>query len=204
MNLEDRHMKKRAFIIHGWGGNPEEGWFPWLKQQLEEKGFEVIVPKLPDADKPRIEKWIPALAKAVGAVDENTFFVGHSSGCQAILRFLETLAERTKIGGAVFVAGYISSLTGLESESEWPNIKKYWLGTPIDFKKINSHLPKSIAILSDNDPYVPLGNQDDFRERLSSEIIVEHNMGHFGESNGVFKLPIVLELILKISKVEGD
>ena len=24
-------MSKRVFIIHGWGGYPEEGCFPWLK-----------------------------------------------------------------------------------------------------------------------------------------------------------------------------
>lgn len=24
-------MQKRAFIIHGWNGYSEEGWFPWLK-----------------------------------------------------------------------------------------------------------------------------------------------------------------------------
>ena len=24
-------MTKRAFIIHGWDGYPDEGWFPWLK-----------------------------------------------------------------------------------------------------------------------------------------------------------------------------
>jgi len=29
---------KRVFIIHGWGGNPEEGWLPWLKKELEAKG----------------------------------------------------------------------------------------------------------------------------------------------------------------------
>ena len=195
-------MNKRVIIVHGWGGNPEEGWFPWLKKELEGTGFEVVAPQMPDPDKPRIEKWIPALSQIVGEVDDHTYFIGHSSGCQAILRFLETLPEGAQVGGAVFVAGYISSLTGLEGEMEWPNIKKYWLGTPIDFKKIKPHLPKSIAIFSDNDPYVPLDNQDDFREKLGSDIIVEHNMGHFGESNGVFKLPIVLESVLKISKVD--
>ena len=28
---------KRAFIIHGWDGYPAEGWFPWLKRELEKK-----------------------------------------------------------------------------------------------------------------------------------------------------------------------
>ena len=193
-------MSKRVIIVHGWTGNPEEGWFPWLKRELENKGFEVLVPLMPEADKPRIEKWIPALAQVVGVVDENTIFVGHSTGCQAVLRFLETLAENIKVGGALFVAGYTKSLTGLEEEMEWPNIKKYWLETAIDFKKIKSHLPKSIAIFSDNDPYIPVANQDDFREKLGSKIIVEHNMGHVCESNGVCELPIVLESVLKLAK----
>jgi predicted alpha/beta hydrolase family esterase len=28
-------MTERVFIIHGWEGYPEEGWFPWLKKELE-------------------------------------------------------------------------------------------------------------------------------------------------------------------------
>lgn len=60
-------MPKRIFIVHGWGGHTEEGWFPWLKRESENRGFQVFVPELPDADEPRIQKWVPALAAAVGA-----------------------------------------------------------------------------------------------------------------------------------------
>lgn len=45
---------KRVFIIHGWEGYPEEGWFPWLKKELEEKSFAVQVLVMPDTDKPQI------------------------------------------------------------------------------------------------------------------------------------------------------
>ena len=31
---------KRVFIVHGWGGHPDEGWFPWLSSEL---GSEIIV-----------------------------------------------------------------------------------------------------------------------------------------------------------------
>jgi hypothetical protein len=30
---------KRAFIVHGWASYPEHGWFPWLKQKLEQQGY---------------------------------------------------------------------------------------------------------------------------------------------------------------------
>lgn len=99
-------MHKRVFIIHGWDGYPEEGWFPWLKKELEAKSFTVFVPQLPKPDEPRIDNWVPELRKVVGNPDEQTYFVGHSMGCQTIARYLETLPEGVKVGGAVFVAGF--------------------------------------------------------------------------------------------------
>ena len=191
---------KRIIIVHGWSGTPEEGWFPWLKKELEAKGFQVIVPQLPDAGKPRIEKWVPALAAAVGVLDGDTYFVGHSLGCQAIARYLEKLPEGQKAGGAVFVAGFFKRLTGLGDNPDDRKTDGHWLETPLNFDKVKSHLPQSIAIFSDDDPFVPLDNQNDFRNKLSSEIIVEHGMNHFNESSGFFKLPIALESVLKLAQ----
>ena len=34
---------KRVYIIHGWEGYPEEGWFPWLKKELEDRGFDALL-----------------------------------------------------------------------------------------------------------------------------------------------------------------
>lgn len=194
-------MKKRAFIVHGWDGYPEEGWFPWLKKELEAKGFEVFVPQLPDAGSPRIHAWVPKLAGAVGTADEHTYFVGHSIGCQTITRYLETLPERVKVGGAVFVAGFFKQLVGLEDDPDVRETARHWLDASISLEKVKFHLPKSVAIFSDDDPWVPLDNQDDFRDKLGSEIIVERGKGHFsGERDGMKELPIVVEKLLELSK----
>src|SRR5437016_1364128 len=109
---------KKAIIVHGWDGYPEEGWFPWLKKELQTKGFKVSVPQMPESQKPRINNWVPALAKAVEKAEENTYFVGHSMGVQAITRYLLTLPKGAKVGGAVFVAGFFKRLTGLENDPE--------------------------------------------------------------------------------------
>ena len=194
-------MKKRIYIAHGWDGYPEEGWFPWLKKELEAKGFDIYVPQLPEAGSPRIQNWVPKLAEVVGTADENTYFVGHSMGCQTIARYLESLPEEVMVGGAVFVAGFFKRLTGLEDDPDVQETDEHWLGTPLDLTKVKSHLPKSVAIFSDNDPYVPLDNQDDFRDKLGSKIIIEHKKGHFsGGSDGVTELPIVLQSILKLAQ----
>jgi len=190
---------KKVFIIHGWEGYPEENWFPWLKKELEAKGFEVFVPQMPDSDEPRINKWIPKIAEVVGTADGDTYFVGHSMGCQAIARYLETLPEDTKVGGVIFVAGFFKSLTGLGEEPNFEEIEKEWLRTPLDFEKAKNHLNESVAIFSDDDPYVPLDNIDDFRDKLKSKIIIQHKMGHFSSIVGVTELSVVLEELLKMA-----
>ena len=120
-------------------------------------------------------------------------------GCQTIARYLEGLSKNIKVGGAVFVAGFFKRLTGVENEPGAEETVKHWLEAPLDFEKVKSHLPKSVAIFSDNDPYVPLDNQDDFKSKLGSKIIIEHNMGHFNASAGITQLPIALKSVLEIS-----
>lgn len=190
-------MKKRVFVIHGWGGHSEESWFPWLKSELEKKGFEVQVPQLPDSANPRIENWIPVIAKTVGNPNEQTFFVGHSMGNQAIARYLEGLSSDKKVGGVIFVAGFFKRLTGLTDEEK--ETGAHWLQTPLDLRKVKSHFDKSVAIFSDDDEFVPLDNQEEFKTFFQSEVIIEKSKGHLNGEAGVFELPIVLNKLLEIA-----
>ena len=91
---------KRVILIHGWGGFPDNHWFPWLKQELASRGFQVIVPEMPNNEEPEIEAWVAKLSEAIGEPDDDTYLIGHSIGCQTIMRFLEKIDKR--IGGASF------------------------------------------------------------------------------------------------------
>ncbi len=193
---------KRVIIVHGWSGHPETGWFPWLKAELKKSSFEVLTPQLPAPETPHITPWVSKLAETVGAADKNTYLVGHSMGCQTIARYLEALPEGIQVGGAVFVAGFFKRLTKIQEEGEETvAIAHEWLETPLDLQKVKSHLPKSIAIFSDNDYYVPLDNTGEFRDKLGSEIIVEKGKGHFsGKRDRMLELPVALKSVLKLSK----
>ena len=187
---------KKAYLIHGWEGNPETCWFPWLKKELEAKGFEVVAPAMPNTEEPKIEEWVGHLkeivtqgrtqkniqknvfTRGIKDVDEETYFIGHSIGCQAIMRYLETLDD-VKVGGLVFVAGWFN-LPWLETQEE-KDIAKPWLEKPIDTDKIKKMSKKIICIFSDNDPDVPLSDSELFKERLGAEIIIEKGMGHFDD-----------------------
>ncbi|MFH1210339.1 MAG: alpha/beta hydrolase [archaeon] len=190
-------MVKRVFIVHAWEAHPEDEWYPWLKKELEKKGFYVEVPEMPNTDEPEINAWISFLREKVGNPDSETFFVGHSIGCQAILRYLESLPSDAKVGGAVFVAGWFH-LTNLESEAE--ETAKPWLETKIDFAKVKKHTKNFVAIHSDNDFWVPLGDAKIFEEKLKAKIVIKHKMGHFRVKDGVGKLPEALNGLLMMAE----
>ncbi|MGB6838936.1 MAG: alpha/beta hydrolase [Microgenomates group bacterium] len=189
-------MSNRVFIIHGWEGTPEEGWFPWLKKELDKKGIGVKVPAMPHTGEPVIGKWVPYLKKQVGKVDSNTFLVGHSMGCQTILRYLEGLPKSSKVGGIVLVAGFMN-LENLTKEEQV--VAKPWLTTRIDLDKVKAHTNNITAIFSTNDEWVPISDSEIFIKKLGAKVIVLKNKGHFSGDDGIKKLPIVLKEVLRFS-----
>lgn len=187
---------KRVIIVHGWGGNPEEGWFPWAKQELEKQGFTVTIPVMPNTEEPTIAEWVAYLRKIVGTPDENTYLVGHSIGCQAILRYVESFEPRQSVGRVVLVAGWFD-LDNLETEEE-KHIAKPWIATPINFAKIRQHDRSITAIISDNDPFGFFeSNRSIFQNELGATVIVEPGKGHLNGEDGDLKLPSVIEAIVE-------
>lgn len=185
---------KRVIIIHRWDGNPRGDWYPWLKKELERIGFKVMVPAMPNASEPQIEEWISHLKKVVGKLDEETYFVGHSIGCQTILRYLEKENFSGKIPEVIFVAGWFK-LDDLEDE-EVKEIADPWINTPIDFNKIKQKIKKLTVFLSSNEPYgFVKENQRNFKEKLGADVIIEDNKGHFTEEDGIIEVPEVLKII---------
>ncbi|MEK7127155.1 MAG: hypothetical protein AAB838_00325 [Patescibacteria group bacterium] len=50
---------KNAIIFHGTSCTPNSFWFPSIKTALENNGYSVWVPQLPDPDEPDLDKWLP-------------------------------------------------------------------------------------------------------------------------------------------------
>lgn len=189
-------MSKRIFIIHGWDGHPDEQWFPWLKKELEQRGFEVYVPQMPKTEEPGIDTWVPYLKELVGQPDQDAYFVGHSIGSQAVFRYLETL--NVKVGGVVSVAGWFTLRPESLENADVARIAKPWQRTPINKEIIKQNAGKIIAIFSDNDKYVGLDNVAIFKNELGAETIVLHNKGHLGAFDNVPIVPEILSAVLKI------
>lgn len=199
-------MPKRAFIIHGWNSSPQEGWLPWLKKELESRGFEVTAPQMPDPERPKMDAWVQKLAEVVKDINSETYLLGYSIGCQTILRYLETLPKETRMAGAILVAPWITLTDEAWETDEDPEIARPWVTTPIDWPKVRTKVAKFTAIFSTNDPFVPLEeNIKIFGEKLGAEIIVEEKIlrsdgtvgpaGHFSGRDRVTELPSALNAI---------
>ena len=187
-------MTKRLFIIHGWNFDPKMHWYPWIKKEFEKKGFKVEVPVMPNTSKPEINAWVSHLKKIVGELNEDTYFIGHSIGCQTIMRFLEKENYNGKIGKVIFVAGWFK-LGNLEDE-EVKEIANPWINTPINFNKVKEKISNLTVFLSSNEPYNYIEeNKMTFEEKLKAKVIILDNKGHFTEEDGVNKLPEVLKEI---------
>ncbi len=169
---------KRIKLIHGWSESPDDNWLPWLKLELEKAGYEVVVPRMPDTDAPEIQAWVSHLSDVTGIPDADTYFIGHSIGCQAILRYLETIDQ--PVGGAIFVAGWFN-LEDMEDEQE-EKIAQPWIEGGIDLVKVRSVLPRSTLIISDNDPYGAFEENRQRFKRIASKEVVLHNAEHITDA----------------------
>lgn len=187
---------KKVVIVHCWDGYPEYCWYPQIKKELEAKGFEIIVPAMPETNLPKLSLWLPKLKEVADDPNEDLYLVGHSVGVITILRYLEQLAEGKKVGGVVMVAGFTDNLI-------YEELKNFF-ETPINFEKIKTKTDHFVAIHSANDPYVPLKHGDILKGKLEAKLIFKHDMGHFSgavdDTKSITSLPEVTEAILEMEK----
>jgi uncharacterized protein len=182
-------MQKRVIVIHGYGSTPDQGWRPWLRWQLEERGMEVRMPAMPEPQHPRKDAWVRAIRESVATPDRDCVLVGHSLGCIAILRYLESLKEGEHVGRVVLLAGFYEDLGDGYDEL------RSFLDTPVDWRAIRSHCDDFHVIHSDDDESVPVPCGQALAEKLGVPLELHHGYGHFGSASGIMELPLVLEKI---------
>ena len=183
---------KKVYLIHCWGANSSGvNWYNWIKKELQKKKIKLIAFDMPETDNPTIEVWVKYLERMIPfeKLDEETYFIGHSVGCQAIMRYLEKLPKQKKIKGCVFVAGWFN-LINLNSEEI--KIAHPWINSHIDFERVIRHTKNILAIFSDDDQWVHPDEIKKFRNNLGAKIITKKKMGHF---DNVDKIPEILKFI---------
>lgn len=172
---------KKALILICWYGAPEDNWFPWLKNELEKKGYEVSVPDLPTigTDLPDMEQMLKTLK-----VDKDTVVIGHSLGAVLGLR----LAEKQSFEKLILVSGW-------DFDDLYPQHKLFW-PNKLDHETIKQNVKEFIVIHSDNDPYMTAFSAEEMNKRLSGKFVLVLGGGHLSKKEGGrTELPEILPFI---------
>lgn len=186
-------MNSAAIIVHGSYGNPNENWFPWLREELEKIGYKVFVPAFPTPKNQKLEVWMEIFDKYKKELDENSILVGHSIGCAFILGILERI--KVKINAVFLVAGFLGPL----GNDFYDSISKTFTQKEFDWEKIKNNCDKFFVYHADNDPHIPLEKGQEMAKNLGSKLIIVKNAGHFNEKYGYKKFDILLEDIKNLA-----
>ncbi len=177
-------MIRVVFVPGNGGSTTQDNWFPSVKSDLENQGFEVIAAEFPDPELARESFWLPFLLDEL-KVDRNTILVGHSSGAIASMR----LAENHQILGSVLVGAYYTDL-GMSTEKLAGYFNRRW-----DWDSIRKNQKWITLFASQDDPWIPIEHPRYIREQLQCEYHEYTNQGHFG---GDYFKPDFPELVLTI------
>jgi len=189
-----------VWIVHAFGGSPVKFWYQWLAAQLEKEDNTVVeVLRMTNPHVPTISNWCRDLDEAVAAKStengsragleeggRDLYLVGHSVGCQAIVRWLaepqtpDLLAlAGLRLRGVFCVAAWFSVV------DPWETIDP-WCSTPIECDAAQRFLERTGSplhvILSDNDKYTPdyETNGAAWRGRLRATVTIIPSRAHFG------------------------
>lgn len=180
----------RVFIFHGTLGSPEGNWFPWLKSVLEEKNWDVFVPRLPTPDQSQ-KKWEMALLEQIIKPRETDIIIAHSSGATFALRLLEKewLYHPKKV---ILVSGLIDKI----GNAEYDILNAPFIDKPFDWKTIKKCCSKRVTVLhGDNDPYVPIEQAEEVAKNLEVPLQIIKNGGHLNAESGYTEFSEILDFI---------
>tara|TARA_Y100000034_G_scaffold134009_1_gene201277 strand:- start:2058 stop:2495 length:438 start_codon:yes stop_codon:yes gene_type:complete len=134
---------------------------------------------MPNTNYPVIEEWVGKI-KEIGDVD---YFIGHSIGCQAIIRYLER--NDVNVKGIIFIAGWFNLIEECYEDDEEREIARPWIEEEIDVSKVKERCNGILAIFSTNDDCVPLSDSKLFNDLLGAKIVVKENEGHFNQTEKI-------------------
>jgi hypothetical protein len=188
-------MTRSLVVVPRWGGTPASDCYPWLTARLREPSppaFEPVrVLDMPRPEQPETSTWVPALAKAADALPaERTVLVGHSVGCQTVLRYLAAQPEGRRFAGVLLIAAWWTV------DEPWPSLLPWQEPVP-HLERARSAAGRVTVLLSDNDPFTRdfERNGQLWRERLGADVRVVPGAKHFNAEQE----PAVLEAIQAFS-----
>lgn len=176
----------RIILVHGYKSSPSGNFLPWLERELRARGFDVVIPELPEPENPDRDVWTETLVKTCAPLKETDIIVGHSLGGAAALRMLEAAEARSTPHAMVMIA------------TPWMIKDEKFRGffmSELDFEVLMWRASKFVVIHAQNDPIIPVDHGKRYASALHATLITPETGEHFqGE-----EYPIILQAILDVA-----
>lgn len=183
---------KRAVLLHGTDGKPDELWFPWLNRQFESMRYGVFAPLLPDNHTPSKQRY-DAFLKESGWDFSDNIIVGHSSGATTALNLL-TEEWFPNVKAVILVGTFLNERLlkqvnpGWYDERQFVDLFKDVYDVDLLKEKCNN-----FYFVHGDDPYCSLDDAMELCNKLGGKLIVIKNGGHLASSSGILELPQIIK-----------
>lgn len=164
---------KRAVILHGTNSGPEKNWFPWLKNFLEAKGYEVWVPHLPNNDIPNRHTYNDFLFSSDWDFADN-LVIGHSSGAVSVLNLISD-QRCPNIKTAVMV-GVWTDNAGTHLDPE--RFKDLFPENGFDTNLLKSKTQNMLFVHGELDPTCPIEQAKSLAQETGGDMIIVEGGNH--------------------------
>jgi serine hydrolase len=183
------HAIDRILIMPRWSGTAASDFYPWLTRELTSRVPQVrveVASLRPVPDRPEIDACLEELA---GLDPSRTLLMGHSVGCQALLRALARLDAGIRAPALLCVAGWWTV------DRPWDTIRP-WIETPFDHARTAARCARIEVLLSDDDPFTRDAEETRrrFVEALGAHVEIVPGRQHFNASEE----PAVLDTTLRL------
>lgn len=169
---------KRAAIFHGTDGSPEKYWLPWIKRELEQSGYQVYAPLLPENSTPNKDTYETFIRASKWDFTDNVL-IGHSSGATTILNLLS--AEWfPHVKAAVLVGTFLNEK--LTKSASWyvPGQFDHLFLPQYDPLIIKQKADKFYFVHGSNDPYCDISDAQKLSDEVNGTFITIPNGHHLG------------------------
>jgi predicted alpha/beta hydrolase family esterase len=180
---------ERVLLVPRWSGTAASDFYPWLERELAPRLRLEVASLRPEPGAPEIEA---CLAELAGLDPARTLLVGHSVGCQVLMRALARLPDGARAPALLCVAGWWTV------DQPWDTLRP-WIETPFDHGRAAARCDQIEVLLSDNDPFTR--DAEETRRRfvaaLDAEVHIVPGRKHF---NAVEELA-VLTAIARLAEI---
>ncbi|MBU0531196.1 MAG: alpha/beta fold hydrolase [Candidatus Uhrbacteria bacterium] len=177
----------RIILIHGFNANPEMNFHPWLRDELQKEGFEVLAPALPFSGEPVLADWLKAMEEQVGRLDPDDIILGHSLGGVMALRYLEA-AEMTGTPRAVVLVAAPWNL----KKNAMQSFFTHELDADVLMWKANDF----IIVHSKDDDKVPFDHAEKYAKMLKGKLLTREGEDHYMAE----QYPVLLKIVQRLAE----